>query len=230
MLCLYCISSFSSRAEKNKSLFTERCNQISIESTPLFPAADRAARTRGPIPCLGLGWSRMGQTLQLLKIIKIKIKISHLYELKSQIKSLFNNLGVVTGALIAQNVPHEVQIPIPTEGILSPLTAGLCSATSKGTHRPLHDHKQQSELFSQQKKPHHIAELLVNLTVLEKKMDNMTACLSAASWMSLFCDNTIRNLCRCSHCSSVLVALGTIILNLYAKVFWDHLWEYHFAQ
>lgn len=110
------------------------------------------------------------------------------------------------------------------------LTAGLCSATSKVTHRPLHDNKQQSELFSQQKKTHHIAELLVNLTVLEKKMDNMTACLSAASWMSLFCDNTIRNLCRCSHCSSVLVALGTIILNLYAKVFWDHLWEYHFAQ
>lgn len=155
MLCLYCISSFSSRAEKNKSLFTERCNQISIESTPLFPAADRDARARGPIPCLGLGWSRMGQTLQLLKIIKIKIKISHLYELKSQIKSLFNNLGVVTGALIAQNVPHEVQIPIPTEGIL-PISGSL-QGCAQPPARELTDHSMtissNQNCFLSKKKP-----------------------------------------------------------------------------
>lgn len=154
MLYLHCISSFSSRAEKNKSLFTECCNQISIESTPLFPAADRAARTRGPIPCLGLGWSRMGQTLQLLKIIKIKIKISHRYELKSQIKSWFN-FGVVTGALIAQNVPHEVQIPIPTEGIL-PITGSL-QGCAQPPARELTDHSMtissNQNCFLSKKKP-----------------------------------------------------------------------------
>lgn len=40
---------------RKKGLFTERQTQISIQGTPLSPAADRGAFARGPTPRVGLG-------------------------------------------------------------------------------------------------------------------------------------------------------------------------------
>lgn len=115
---------------------------------------------------------------QTKKKTQTRTTTSQLHELKSKTASRCN-LAVITGVLTARNAQHEIKIPIPTEGNSAGTGSqqGCAQPPAGSSHSSVTITSSNHNCLLSKKKKKGTAAHLVNLTVLEKKTDNLIACL-----------------------------------------------------